>query len=297
MMFPATVGGAVTALTQYLKDAGIDSARHDARLLVAAATGLRPQDILLSPDHPMTAPAQASLSDYAMRRLRREPVSRILGMRGFWTLDLEVGPSTLDPRPDTETLVETVLEVCTHPPRRILDLGTGTGAILLALLSEYPDATGVGTDLMPEAVALATRNAGRCGLSARAEFQQGSWTDGVTGCFDVIVSNPPYIPADDIAALAPEVREYDPLTALVGGGEDGLDCYRTLVPLAAERLEAGGLLALEVGVGQAGAVATLLEETGFIDVGQRADLGSIDRCVYGIWGRQCCNDSNPCKKK
>ncbi|WP_019643749.1 peptide chain release factor N(5)-glutamine methyltransferase [Novispirillum itersonii] len=281
-----TVAAAVAALTPRFAAAGIDTARLDARLLVAAVAGIRPQDILLRPDLPLSELARLRLDEYARRREAREPVSRILGVRGFWTLDLEVGTSTLDPRPDTETVVEDVLDRCVTPPGRILDLGTGTGAILLALLSEYPQAQGVGTDLMEEAVGLAARNAVRCGLAQRATFVQASWAAGISGPFDVIVSNPPYIPAADIAALAPEVRNHDPLTALVGDDHDGLGCYRVLIPQAKSLLSPGGLLALEVGIGQAAAVADLLALAGFSHIRVRADLGGVDRCVSGLLERE-----------
>ncbi|GAB3131049.1 peptide chain release factor N(5)-glutamine methyltransferase [Novispirillum itersonii] len=277
-----TVAAAVSALTPRFAAAGIDTARLDARLLVAAVAGIRAQDILLRPDLELTVEAEERLAEFARRREGREPVSRILGARGFWTLDLEVGGATLDPRPDTETVIEVVLERRKTPPGRILDLGTGTGAILLALLSEYPQAVGVGTDLMPAAVDLARRNAARCGLGGRAEFLLGSWTDGVTGPFEVVVSNPPYIPAADIPVLEPEVRNHDPLTALVGEDEDGLGCYRILIPKAVAVLAPGGLLVLEVGIGQAPAVTDLMNAAGFEHLQVRADLGGVDRCVSGL---------------
>lgn len=277
-----TVAAAVAALTPRFSAAGIDTPRLDARLLVAAVAGIRAQDILLRPDLELTPEAEDRLLGFARRREAREPVSRILGARGFWTLDLEVGSATLDPRPDTETVIEAVLERISAPPQRILDLGTGTGAILLALLSEYPQATGVGTDLISDAVELARRNALRCGLADRSTFRQGSWTDGVTGPFDLVVSNPPYIPEADIPALEPEVRNHDPLSALIGQDSDGLGCYRVLIPAAAAVLVPGGLLALEVGIGQATAVADLLAAAGFDHIRVRADLGGVDRCVSAV---------------
>lgn len=279
-----TLGDAAQALTARFAAAGVDQPRLDARLLVAAAAGVVAQDILLRPDQPFPASALERLEEFARRRVEREPVSRILGHRGFWTLDLAVDPSTLDPRPDTETVIRVVLDrLGEASPNRILDLGTGTGAILLALLSEYRQALGVGTDVEAQAVELATRNAHRCGLAGRARFVQGSWVAGVEGPFAVVVSNPPYIPAADIGTLDPEVRRYDPLSALVGDGEDGLGCYRALIPQAGAVLRQGGLIALEVGIGQGPDVANLLHENGFIDIVQTPDYGGHVRCVSGLW--------------
>lgn len=279
----ATAGAAAEALTRRFAAAGIDTPRLDARLLVAHILGIRPQDILLRPDTPLPPDAEGALEGLARRREAREPISRILGHRGFWSLDLAVSAETLDPRPDTEALIEAVLEAMPDrsAPWRILDLGTGTGCILLALLAEFPTATGVGLDIAPGAVATASANAEALGLAGRATFALCDWTQGLAGLdgdFDIVVSNPPYIPDGDIAGLEPEVRSHDPLRALAGG-PDGLDAYRTLAPLVAGRTRPQGLVAFEVGIGQAADVTDLLHRVGFISVWNRADLAGVDRCV------------------
>jgi release factor glutamine methyltransferase len=214
------------------------------------------------------------------RRCAREPVSRILGSREFWSLRFAVGPATLDPRPDSETLVASVL--ARLPDRNaaiaILDLGTGTGCLLLALLSELPQATGIGIDLDAAARDTAAANAEALGLGARAAFRLGDWARDISAQFDVIVSNPPYIESMAIDELAPEVAQYDPRGAL-DGGPDGLSAYRALLPQAAQRLKPGGLLALEIGAGQGPAVRVLAADAGFSDLGGAQDLAGIERCL------------------
>ena len=212
-----------------LRAAGVDTPELDARLLAEHALGLTREQLLMNPDAPVAPEAAARLHALVERRAAREPVSRILGERAFWTLELALNPDTLDPRPDTETIVEAALDALPgrDAPLRILDLGTGTGCILLALLAERPNATGLGIDLSPQAVAAAAANAAPNGLAERARFQTGNWGDGLAERFDLVVSNPPYIPSGDIASLDPEVREHDPLRAL-DGGTDGLDAYRAI---------------------------------------------------------------------
>ena len=214
------------------------------------------------------------------RRLAREPVSRITGHRAFWKQDLAISPATLDPRPDTETLVMAVLKLTpdVHAPRTILDLGTGSGAILLALLSEFPNAKGVGTDIAQEATATAAANALQLGLHHRADFATRDWNAGLTGTYDIVVSNPPYIPSDVIPTLEAEVKAYDPLAAL-DGGPDGLDAYRALAGHVPGVLRPSGLLALEVGIGQAGDVEALFAKAGFGGFRRWSDLGGIERVV------------------
>jgi release factor glutamine methyltransferase len=264
-----------------LSDAGCDTPSLDARLLIQHALDLDRADLLFMSDKRLD-PAQAATAwELVERRAARAPVSRIIGKRGFWTLDLGVNAATLDPRPDTETVVDAILEARPDrdAPLRILDLGTGSGAILLALLSEYPAATGVGVDLAAGAAAQAALNAQACELDGRARFMVGNWGDGLTaGAFDVIVSNPPYIPSAEIETLAPEVREHDPLQAL-DGGADGLDAYRLLADQAPGLLADGGVVAFEVGCGQADQVAELLTLAGLNVTGVRVDLGGIARCV------------------
>lgn len=278
-----TLGEALRQGARRLEQAGIDTAVFDARLLLAEVTGLAAPMVSLRGDSVMEPEAAARFEAMLVRREGREPVSHILGRRGFWTLDLAVTPATLDPRPDTETLVEAVLAALPEreAPLRLLDFGTGSGCILLALLSELPAATGVGIDASPAALAVAKANAEACALAGRAAFRLGDWGFGIDGRFDVIVSNPPYIPEAEIDALAPEVARFEPRSAL-SGGADGLDCYRRLIPDIARLLGPGGLAALEVGQGQAGAVAALLTDAGLGQIMMRCDLGKIERCVVAF---------------
>jgi len=217
------------------------------------------------------------------RRLAGEPVARILGHKEFWGLSLSLSPATLVPRPDTETVVELALQmlrdsVASRAPR-IADLGTGTGAILLALLSELPEATGVGTDISGEAVETATANALSLGLAARASFIRCDYASALTGPFDLIVSNPPYISSGDIAGLAVEVRDHDPWAAL-DGGPDGLAAYRALIPQAARILAPGAALVVEAGQGQAAQIEALMTAAGLVPHrAPKADLAGIPRAV------------------
>jgi release factor glutamine methyltransferase len=273
-------GDLIASLTSRFAAAGIDDARFDARLLVAEVLGLAPGRLSAFPETEIPAALAERVEALARRRAAREPMSHVLGRRGFWTLDLAVSADTLAPRPDTETLVEAVLEQVADrtAPLRLLDLGTGTGCILLALLSELPGATGLGIDRSDGALAVARANAVGTGLAGRAEFRQGDWADGLSGPFDIVVSNPPYIPDGDIDALEPEVARFEPRTALAGGA-DGLDCYRLLAPQVAALLAPGGLAGFEVGQGQDGAVAALLGAAGLLRVWSRRDLGGIVRCI------------------
>lgn len=208
-------------------------------------------------------------------RARRKPVSQIIGSRAFWRHDFTVTPDVLDPRPETETLVAAALE---QPFARLLDLGTGSGCILISLLADRPSAQGVGTDISEAALAVAGENARRLGLAARARFLRSDWFGGVTGRFDLIVSNPPYIAEAEMAGLAPEVRDWEPRAALTPGG-DGLGAYRAIAAGAGARLMAGGRLIVEIGPAQAGAVAALLEAQGFPPPEIRRDLDRRDRVV------------------
>ena len=277
---PVPLGRALDEAAQRLHAAGVEGARRDARLLLAAALGIAPEQVLAHPERPMTAPEQARAEALIARRLGREPVSRILGWREFWGLRFQISPDTLDPRPESETLVEAVLERIGNAddPVRILDLGTGSGCLLLALLSELPAAIGLGTDLGSGALQVARDNARALGLASRAYFARCWWATAIGGYWQVIVSNPPYITEAEFAALPPEVAQYDPHLALCGGA-DGLAAYRALAPGAAGLLAPGGLLALEVGMGQAGAVETVLEAAGLTALGRVRDLAGIERCV------------------
>lgn len=277
---PGTVGEALARAAARLRAAGVDGARRDARLLLAAALGVAPDRILARPERSLGPGEAARAEGLVARRAAREPVSRILGAREFWGLTFALAPATLDPRPESETLVEAVLERIAdrNAPIRILDLGTGTGCLLLALLSELPAARGLGVDLSEGALAAARANAARLGLAARARFERRNWGRGLAGPWQAIVSNPPYIREDEFEALAPEVKRFDPRSALVAG-PDGLEAHRTLVPQAARLLAPGGILALEVGAGQAGPVEGLLVSAGLAPVGRIGDLGGVQRCL------------------
>ena len=275
-----TIATALREATARLNDAGIDGARLDARLLLAEALGKDNTWLFNNAPDELSAEAEAAFAVLLARRLERQPVSLILGRREFWSLDFTVTRDTLAPRPDSETLVEALLDEL--PDRRkklsLLDLGTGTGCLLLSLLSELPNARGTGVDLNPDTLAVAQDNADRLGFSTRARFLRSNWWGGVEGRFEVILSNPPYIPSGDIAGLDPEVARFEPLGAL-DGGADGLDAYRLLVAGADKFLTEDGVIAFEVGAGQAPDVAALLEDAGFAVRAVRRDLAGIERCV------------------
>ena len=274
---------ALARVAAALTESGVETqeAQDDARALLRAAARLSRLDLALSPadsaDHERSG---AGCANYAARRAAREPVSRILGARGFWTLDLTVAPDVLDPRADTETLVETALDLIEdhNAPLAVLDLGAGSGAILCALLSELPQASGVAVDLSAAACAATRENLARCGLSQRAQVLRGRWGTPLASRFDVIVSNPPYVRAGDIATLDPEVRLHDPRLAL-DGGADGLDCYREIVGDLRRLLAPGGLVAFEVGFDQAASVAALLQAENLEIAGFARDAGGRDRVV------------------
>ena len=257
------------------------TARLDAELLLAAVLG-KPRSYLRTwPEHEPGAEQLAAFAALLERRRMGEPVAYILGHQGFWSLDLEVAPHTLIPRPDTELLVETALQLAPATPQRVLDLGTGSGAIALALASERGGWQVIGVDRIAEAVALAERNRQRLKLG-NAEFRQSSWFDGLAGeRFDLILSNPPYIAADDRHLGEGDVR-FEPLSALVAG-VDGLDDIRQIIAQAPRHLQAGGWLLLEHGYDQAEAVRELLAAAGFTAVDSRRDLGGHQRISLGRW--------------
>lgn len=255
-----------------LAEEGVPDPARDARLLLADALGVAPDRLTLHLHDPVPEAARATLAAHLAQRARRVPVSHILGRRLFWGRWFRVTPDVLDPRPETETLVAAALE---RPFSRVLDLGTGSGAILLTLLAERPDATGLGTDVSPRALAVAQNNAEALGL--RAQFQQADWFDGITGHFDLIVSNPPYIAENEMHTLAPELA-FEPRVALTPGG-DGLDAYRALARGARTALAPGGRVLLEIGPTQAAAVSALLDQVGFAPPRVVMDLDGRDRVV------------------
>lgn len=266
--------------TRRLEEAGVPGARREAQLLLAHALDSGLGTILAYPERTAALDQAAAFDDLIAARAARQPISRILGQREFWSLPFRVAPAVLDPRPDSETLIQAVLDQRPDRdiPLRVLDLGTGSGCLLLALLSEYPSATGLGLERDPEAAAVARANAAALGLAGRAEIREADWQAGLTETFDVILCNPPYIPSADIPALAPEVVRHDPPGAL-DGGADGLDAYRALAPQLPQWLVPGGLAAFEVGQGQAEAVAALLSRSGLRTPPPLCDLAGIPRCV------------------
>jgi release factor glutamine methyltransferase len=277
-----TLAQARRALTQQFRAADIESPELDARVLIGHALGLDHAGLIAAAAQPLTAADTAQVESLARRRLAGEPVARITGMREFWGLPLIVTADVLVPRPETETVVETALAL-TDPDRtaapRILDIATGSGAILLALLSELPNAQGAGTDIDQAALGVARRNAVQLGLADRAEFIASNYGAALRGRFDLVVSNPPYIASSEIATLAREVRDHDPRHAL-DGGADGLNAYRAITTDAARLLAPGGHLVLEIGKGQQNDVTQLLTDSKLILVGEpRRDLAGIARVL------------------
>jgi release factor glutamine methyltransferase len=271
---------ALRALTARLHAGGVAEAAGDARFLLLGLLDLETRDLLIEGDRRVGAAGAAALAAALARRLAGEPVARILGAWEFWGLPFRLGPDTLVPRPDTEILVEVALAA--RPERaallRCLDLGTGTGCILTALLSERPRATGVGLDRSEGALRVARDNAVLNAVDDRARFVAGDWCDALRGRFDLVVSNPPYIARAVIATLAREVRGHDPEAAL-DGGTDGLDAYRRILDGAGARLAPGGLLVLEIGYDQAAAVTELAGAAGYRERGLTRDLAGHDRVL------------------
>lgn len=267
-------------LAAAFEQAGLDEAGLEARLLVGAAAGIVPAALLTAGEVPLGDDAAARLADFARRRLRREPLARILGTREFWGLPFRLSAGTLVPRPDTETVVEAALARIPDraAPLRILDLGTGSGAILVALLSELPAATGLGIDRSADALATARDNAAASGLAARALFAASDWGAAIGGRFDLVVSNPPYIRSGILPGLEPEVRDHDPGAAL-DGGPDGLAAYRAILAGLAPLLADEAFVLLEIGFDQAESVGGLAEAAGFSVRAVVRDLGRNDRVV------------------
>jgi release factor glutamine methyltransferase len=282
-LLPTTSRVAARAtIAAHLRASGHDDPEREAALLLTSVCGLRMVDLVAAPEAPL-GEAAARLAIAAARRLSGEPLSRILGRREFWGLAFALSPETLDPRPETETIVDAALAAFAArrgEALRIVDFGVGSGALLAALLSEFPAARGVGVDLSPGAAAQARANLESLGLLARVEIRVADWAEGLEGAFDLIVANPPYIRSGDIAGLAREVREHDPRLAL-DGGADGLDAYRALAPQIAGLLAPAGRFFVEVGAGQADAVKALAAAAGLADLATHRDLAGIERVVSG----------------
>jgi release factor glutamine methyltransferase len=277
------------AAVRMLRQAGIETPELDARLLLCHAASLSHEDYVAGFEHALPPDAAARFGAFIERRLAGEPVSRILGIREFYGRPFRINASTLDPRPDTETLIEAALALVDGEGRRetplnILDLGTGSGCILITLLAELPQASGVGVDLSLPALSLAQANAHTLGVGDRATFFISDWLEAVGGTFDLVVANPPYLSGADMAALATEVRDHDPRGAL-DGGPDGLSAYRRIVPHLRKVLRQGGITLFEIGPGQADAVLRLLAEAGpAVEDGQCLwhDLGGRPRVVGAL---------------
>ena len=275
-----TVGAFLCQAGQVLRAAAIDSPRLEARLLLGHAMGATPEALLRDPGAPVPPEAATRFRAALAARLDAVPVAHILGTQGFWTLDLAVSPATLIPRPDSESLVEAALDAFPDAGAalRVLDLGTGTGCLLLAVLAERPRAFGVGVDLVPGAAALAASNAARNGLADRAAFLAGDWAASLSARFDLVLSNPPYIESAAIAGLMPEVARHEPRSAL-DGGADGLAAYRHLAAILPGLLAPGGAAVLELGAGQRDPVEALARGAGLVPSACRTDLGGVERAL------------------
>ena len=274
---PATVAGALNRATAELAAHGADSPRLAARVLLERAAGLDRARQLAAPDAPLAPEARARFASLVRRRAAREPLAYIAGAREFWSLELAVGPAVLIPRPDSETVVAAALARGGRGVRRVLDLGTGSGCLLLALLTEWPAAFGVGTDRCAGALALAAANARALGLAGRCAFAAGDWGAALASAFDVLVCNPPYVATAALAGLAPEVA-HEPRMGL-DGGADGLACFRRVVGAAPRLLAPGGLAAFEIGAGQEAPVRALMRAAGLRGIAAHDDLSGTVRCL------------------
>jgi release factor glutamine methyltransferase len=276
-----------TRVRRRLEAAGVETPVLDARLLVEAGASVSRLDIVTNPRQLLSLAQVVAVDALAARRAEREPMAYILGRKAFWKFDLKVGPQALAPRPETEVLVEAALAMLPEAAdARVLDLGVGSGAIVLAILSERRMARGIGVDVSAGALSLALGNAQALGLADRFEVAVGDWRSGLSGLavaagdgFDLVVSNPPYLTSSEVAGAAPELR-YEPRVAL-DGGEDGLDAYRAIAPLLPALLKPEGAFALELGAGQAAGVTAFLEAAGLAVEGVRPDLGGLARVVSG----------------
>jgi release factor glutamine methyltransferase len=275
-----TIAEALADAIEQLDEAGVESAHLDARLLLARVLGVGREYLTMHADAYLSDGELMAYDALVERRAAREPMAQILGEREFWSLNFRVTADTLDPRPDSESVIEAVLSYVPNKQARLLiaDFGVGTGCLLLSLLSEYPQAHGLGVDISQAALEVAEKNAVSLGLASRTHFHHANWGEGVHGRYDVIVSNPPYIRESDMDGLAPEVVDYEPRTALVAG-KDGLDAYRAQMADIKRLLAPSGIAVLEFGKGQAEEVVAIAESHGLCRLETREDLAGIERCV------------------
>lgn len=275
-MMAGSVQAALAETAALLRGAGIADPARDARLLLAAALDIAPDRVTLALQDDVTASARERLDRFAADRQRFRPMAQILGHRMFWGRSFRVTSDVLDPRPETETLIATALSG--RAPLRVLDLGTGSGAILVTLLAEWRLATGLGTDVSRAALAVAAANAEDRNVADRAAFRQADWLDGVTERFDLVVSNPPYVSQDELAGLAPDVRDWEPALAL-SPGPTGLESYRRIAPRLGAVLAEGGRALFEIGAAQGADVTQIFRAAGFASIAIRCDLDCRDRVI------------------
>lgn len=262
-----------------LETANIDTAALDARLILKHVLNIDERDLITGGDTQVPADKSQLINTFLHRRIQGEPISKMMGMKEFWSLDFKVTRDTLDPRPDTETLVQAALDYFADaPPATLLDLGTGTGCMPVTLLSEWPEARAVAVDISPSALAVARDNADMHGVADRITFIEGNWAEGITDKFDLIVSNPPYIPHADIESLSGSVKRFDPILAL-DGGNDGLDCYKKIISTLKNILNSNGICLLESGCGQHEDITRLAIDAGLCVNRVHADLAGIPRAV------------------
>ncbi len=280
MAAATTIAGGLDAATRRLRDAGVASPRLDAGLLLGHVLGADRAALFGDPDRRLDRDEDRRFAALVARRAAREPIAQLTGEREFWSLPIGVGPAVLTPRPDSEILIEAALEVLADRGRawRVLDLGTGSGCLLIAVLYELQNAIGVGVDISWKALGVARRNAARLGLADRARFVRGSWGRALVGAFDLILANPPYIADDGFADLEPEINRHEPRLALAGGA-DGLDSYRGLAADLGRLLAPTGRATIEIGAGQAAAVSAILAAAGVAAIGVKCDLAGIERCL------------------
>ena len=281
ILHPQTITSeALRAAVLRLQEARIESASLDARLLLEHVLGYTREQLLLAMDDTMPAGKEAQYRALVEKRARRQPIAQLIGRREFWGMNFVVSEHTLDPRPDSESVIEAVLERIKNRANqlKILDLGTGTGCLLLSLLSELPAANGTGVDICERALGVAKENALALGLAPRVSFVRSDWCERLEGEFDIILANPHYIEREVIPTLDPEVSQFEPKGAL-DGGADGLDCYRAIIKALPKVLAKDGLAAFEIGMGQERSLAAIAEENGLMVSGVKQDLGGIIRCV------------------